>query len=417
MRDSGQPFIVWDLAGGGVQGQISQALKPLEGLRRMAASFNGNSILILYENGQITRWAFTDPAATEQMIAQIRSMTPSTLTIRWSEDGSRLAFSGRYGGVDVWDPAKGQLVRHFDLPLDTPVLSPDGSKVVLFDPVKNTETIYDVATGSAVRVLADAAPVLRGPAFSQDGRYLAYAAGGRARLADLESVQIITLEPAPADQVGADMTVTRLIWSPDGQALVTVFATSGTDAGAIILWKRSADGTFEEVYHVVKSSVKLAIFNPSGSRVVLQSSDKLAQAQGEMMVVYDLAARKAILTLQSTYAGVWVNDEVLLLVSNSNNFGMLEQINVVSGNRRSGSGFEKGRNAYDPTGNFYMQEGFTSVRGIVILQWQESEKTKITARGIFETNGLIDYGWSPDGRWAYAVGSDSSVRIWPVVMH
>ena len=135
------------------------------------------------------------------------------------------------------------------------------------------------------------------------------------------------------------------------------------------------------------------------------------------MVVYDLAARKAILTLQSTYAGVWVNDEVLLLVSNSNNFGMLEQINVVSGNRRSGSGFEKGRNAYDPTGNFYMQEGFTSVRGIVILQWQESEKTKITARGIFETNGLLEYGWSPDGRWAWAIGNDGSIRIWPVIMH
>jgi len=419
--DYHQPFIVWDLASGAVRAQITQVLKPLEGLRRMAATFDGNSILILYESGQITRWAFTDPAATEQMIAQIRSMTPSTLTIRWSEDGSRLAFSGLYGGVDVWDPAKGQLVRHFDPPLDTPALSPDGSKVALFDPVKNTETIYDVASGSPVRVLVDAGRVLKGPAFSQDGHYLAYAAGGRARLADLESVQIITLEPAQADQIGTGMAVTRLIWSPDGKALVTVFGIPGSEAvgsGVIILWKRSANGAFEEVYHVAnvqasyeQSYLPLAMFNPSGSRVALQSYT----AQGQMLVVYDLAAQKEILTLPMTTAGAWVNNDVLLLSSTAVS-GRLERINVVSGNRNSGSGFDR-VNAYDPTATYYMHEALTNSRGIVILQWQESDNTKITARGIFETNGLLEYGWSPDGRWAWAIGNDGSIRIWPVIMH
>jgi WD40 repeat protein len=62
-----------------------------------------------------------------------------------------------------------------------------------------------------------------------------------------------------------------------------------------------------------------------------------------------------------------------------------------------------------------MHEALTNARGIVILQWQESDNTKIAARGIFETNGLAGYGWSPDGRWAFAIGNDGSFRIWPVV--
>ena len=423
--DYRQPFIVWNLASGGVQGQITPVLKPLEGLRRMAATFDGTSILILYESGEITRWAFTDPAGQEKIITQILAMPPSAWTIRWSADSSRLTFSGRYGGVEVWDPAKGQLVRHFDPPLDTPALSPDGSKVALFDPVKNTETIYDVASGSPVRSIVDAARVLMGPAFSYDGRYLAYAAGGRARLADLESVQIITLEPAQADQIGTGMAVTRLIWAPNGQALVTDFVIPGSEAvgsGVIILWKRSANGTFEEVYHVAnvqagyaQSNSPLAIFNPSGSRVALQSYAELGTAQGQMMVVYDLAAQKAILTLSLTTAGAWANDDVLLLSSTASS-SRLERINVVSGNRNSGSGFDR-VNAYDPTGTYYMHEALTNSRGIVILQWQESDNTKITARGIFESNGLLYYGWSPDGQWAVAIGNDGTIRIWPVVIH
>lgn len=422
--DYGQPFIVWNLASGGVQGQITQVLKPLAGLRRMAATFDGNSILILYESGEITRWAFTDPAAPEKIIAQIRAMPPSPLTVRWSADSSRLVFSGRYGGADVWDPAKGQLVRHFDPPLDTPSLSPDGSKVALFDPVKNTETIYDVASGSPVRAMVDASRVLMGPAFSHDGRYLAYAAGGRPRLADLDSVQVATLEPAPADQVGAGRSVTRLIWAPDGQAMVTFFGIPGSDAvgsGVIVLWKRGAGGTFAEVYHVAnvqageQSNLPLAIFNPSGSRVALQSYAELGTAQGQMLVVYDLAGQKVILTLPMTTAGAWVNDDVLLLSSTASS-SRLERINVVSGDRNSGFGFDR-VNAYDPTGTYYMHEALTNSRGIVILQWQESDNTKITAWGTFETNGLANYGWSPDGKLAFAVGNDGSVRIWPVGMH
>ena len=418
-HDFGQPFVVWDIASGGVKAQISTVLKPLEGRRRMAAVFDGSSILILYESGEITRWVFTDSAAQEKMLVRIPSIPPAQWTVRWSLDGSHLAFSGRYGGVDVWEAASAQVVRHFDAPLDTPALSLDGSKVALFNPDKNVETIFDLASGSPVRVL-DASRVSSGPVFSPAGRYLAYGAGAQARLADMESVQVMSLVPSPADKVSSPMSVTRLIWSPNGQAIVTVFGIPDSDAiGVVILWLRNKNNTFEEVYHVANvqasnpdSRMNLAIFNPSGGRVALQGKDEVGTAQGQLMVVYDLQAGKVILTLDQTTADGWMNDDELLVSPQ----GRLERINVVTGANLSGFGIEN-ENAYAPNGNYYMHEALTNPRGILILQWQESDNTKIAARGILESNGLVDYGWSPDGRWAFALGADGTLRLWPVVFN
>jgi len=421
--DYHQPLIVWNLASGAVAAQIAQAPEALQGYPRMAATFDGSSILILYQNGQITRWLFPQPAPAEQMVSQILAMPAAPWTLGWSADGSRLAFGGRYGGVDIWDPAdKGQLVRHFDAPLTAPALSPDGSKLALFDPLQKTETIYDIASGSPVRSIAGAAPILMGAAFAPDGRTLAYTAGGQPCLADLSSTRVAALIPSPDDGVIPDMTVTRLIWAPDGQALVTVLGIPGSDAagsGLILLWKRSPDGSFAEIYHAAnvqasyeQSYLALALFNRSGSRAALQAYPELGSAAGQALVVYDLAAQKEIRTLPMATAGAWVNDEVLLL-SSASNFGRLERLDVLNGATIPGSGLDR-VNAYDPTATYYMHEALTNARGIVIMQWQESDTTKIMARGIFETNGLAAYGWSPNGKWAYAIGKDGSFRTWPV---
>jgi WD40 repeat protein len=419
--DYGQPFTVWNLASDSVQAEMTKPLQSLAQRRRMAAVFNGDSILILYESGEITRWNFTDPSAAEQIVSQVHAMPISPSALVWSADGSRLAFSGRYGGVEVWDAATGQLVGKFDPPLDTPAISADGRKLALFDPVKKVETIYDVASGGALRSL-DASLVLLGPAFSPDGHSLAYSAGGQAQIADLDSTQVAALEPAPADGLIAKMVVTRLIWSPDSQALVTAFAIPGSEevgSGLVILWKRDAGGIFKEVAHVPEVqagyqqlSLTLAIFNPSGSRVALQSFTELGTNQLKL-IVYDLAAGKAILTLDRYLPGAWVNDAEIL-VSNPS-YG-LERINVVTGDRKSEFGNNQ-VNAYAPGGIFTMRQATTGGRGILISYWQEIENTQITARGTFEPPVLSDFGWSPDGRWAWAVGSDGTARLWPVTTH
>ncbi len=419
-NNSSRPLIVWDLASGGALSQIADELIPLANRRRVAAAFSGNNIYILYESGEITRWAFTGPAAPETILAQVRGMPAAPGSLRWSADGSRLALTGRYGGVDVWDTASEQLVRHFDPPENSPALSPDGSKVTLFDPLKKVETLYDLASGQPIRIL-DAAPVLTGAAFSRDGHFLAYGAQRGVRLADMDSVQVVTLEPAPADQVTPDMPAARLAWSPDGQALAAAFAPAGLVAaapGVIVLWKRNANGAFDEVYHAASNQAisgqpggVLAVFNPSGSRAAFQVNLEASGGQAGL-VVYDLVLEKAILTLPGYTPGAWINDNEILA---ANPEGGLERINAASGSVRTGAG--NGRlNAYAPSGAFYMHEAASGARGIVIMNWQESDGTKIEARGAFDA-ALLDYGWSPDGRWAAAIGADGTLRIWPVTLN
>lgn len=139
---SDYPLIVWDLTSGLVRAKLSQAHDSLAMRHRLAAAFEGESIVMLYESGELTRWNFIDPQTKEIIVARVPSRPVSAQTLRWAADGSHLAFTGSYGGVDVYETVTRQLVQRFDPPLDSPALSPDGQVVALFDPEKNVEAIY-----------------------------------------------------------------------------------------------------------------------------------------------------------------------------------------------------------------------------------------------------------------------------------
>lgn len=65
------PLIVWDLARGTVKARLSRAMDVLRERHRLAATFDGDSILMLYESGEITRWMFGDPRARETLLAHV----------------------------------------------------------------------------------------------------------------------------------------------------------------------------------------------------------------------------------------------------------------------------------------------------------------------------------------------------------
>jgi len=419
--DNGQPFTVWNLTNDSVLVQMEKPLGALAQRRRMAAAFDGNSILILYESGEITRWNFTDPAAAEQRISQMQSLPVSQLGLAWSADGSRLAFTGSYGGVEVWDPAAAQLVRRFNPPQEMPAFSADGHKVALFDPEKKMETIYDVASGGALRSL-EASPVLQGAAFSPDGHYLAFAAKGIPLVADLESTHFSSLVPASADGLARGAVLARLIWSPDSRALVTAFSVPGSDnpgTGLVVLWQFESGGSLRELgsfYNIQAASLhnppELAVFNKAGTRVAYQSFSDIGANQTQL-IIYDLVLHKEVVTLDRTMPGAWVNNDVLLAL---NSHSLLERVNVLTGDQEAGFGNNQ-VDAYAPGGIFTMQQSSTYPRGILILQWQSDPNTQIAGRAVFEPSGITADGWSPDGRWIWATGSDGTARIWPVTTH
>jgi len=414
------PLIVWDLASGAAQAQLERAIAPLAERHRLAAAFEGDNILMLYESGEITRWAFGDPQASETVVAHVPVQPASAWTLRWSADGSHLAFSGRYGGVDIYQTNTGRLVRRFDPPLESPSLSPDGRLVALFDADKNEEAVYQVQSGQLLQTLP-ATPVLMGAAFSPDGLYLAYGDGARAVVAEVASGETTTLDPAPAAPVAADMAVSRLIWSPDGQALATVFGVaSGDDVGPgmVVLWKRLEDGSFEAIYHVpnvqanyTRPNQVLAIFNHSGSRIALQSMDAL-EAGHIMLVVYDLESRKVLQTLAEYKPGAWLNDEELL-AAEAQYDTRLTRIHVIRGDKTIGRMRDRGDCTYAPGGIYIAQMADPPGRGVTVKHWQSG---KVLAQAKHEALNLVDYGWSPDGRWLASIGDDGTLIIWPVLV-
>jgi WD40 repeat protein len=184
------PLIVWDLTRGNVLLQLGRALDPLAQRHRLAAAFDENRILMLYASGEITQWDFSDPQARETLVAKVASRPVAASTLSWSADGSHLAFTGSYGGVDVYQTATGQLVQRFDPQLESPALSPDGELVALFDPETSVEVIYRVQDGDVLHTLP-ASSVLMGSAFSPDGSHLVYGEGSRASVLNLASGQVI----------------------------------------------------------------------------------------------------------------------------------------------------------------------------------------------------------------------------------
>ncbi len=405
------PLLVWDLARGTVKARLNQAVGDLKERHRLAATFDGDSILMLYESGEITRWAFGDPRARETMLVRV-PVRPGTWALTWSADGRRLAFPSLYGGVDIYDTS-GQLVQRFDPPLTTPALSPDGQSVALFDPDQNTEVVYQVRDKQLLRTLP-AAPVLLGAAFSPDGRFLAYGAPSRAAVIELASGKVISLDPATIVPVRAEQALARLIWSPDGQSLITIIQaelSDEPDQGIALVWKRLQDDSFEAVYHVAtvqasNVSWNLVAFSPSGHRVVLQT---MPQATQLGLIVYDLEAEKVIQTLAEYRLGTWLNDEDLLAVEAQHDT-RLTRMNVVSGQKTIGvSAYAV---AHSPDGKFFAQVEWSSNHvdsSVTIRKWQNGEVVAL----IQGASALVhDYAWSPDGQWLAAVGNNGTLRLW-----
>jgi WD40 repeat protein len=357
---------------------------------------------------------FGDPGAQETMLARVpvRPVAPQTLT--WSEDGRRLAFSSLYGGVDVYDTS-GRLVQRFDPPLTAPALSPDGQLAALFDPDQNTEVVYQVRDKQLLRTLP-AAPVLLGATFSPDGRFLAYGVPGRAAVIELASGKVISLDPVAIVPVRAEQALARLIWSSDGQSLITVIQAEPSDEadqGIALLWKRLQDGSFEAVYHVATVQVSnvgwnLVAFSPSGRRVALQM---MPQATQLGLIVYDLQAQKVILTLPEYRLGTWLNDEDLLAVEAQYDT-RLTRMNVVSGQKTIGVSVYAV--AQSPDGKFFAQvEGSPNhiVSSVTIRKWQNGEVVALIQG---ESALVHDHAWSPDGQWLATLGNNGTLRIWPV---
>lgn len=189
--------------------------------------------------------------------------------VAFSPDGTTVA-AGSSGGSDVrlWHVVDGTLLRTIKGNAHTVVFdvaaSPDGAQVAVAD--DQSIQFWRVADGSLVRTLPGFQSKI---AFSPDGTHLA------AEVED-SRVQIwrvgdgVLLRTLPKHTV----TVTSLVWAPDGATL----ATGGIGDRTVRLW-RVADGRLQrnirghlDLSHNFQADVEAAAFSPDGTLLAFAAS-------------------------------------------------------------------------------------------------------------------------------------------------
>ena len=413
------PIAVWDATTGEMVAQMGPddaAYDPALNRARVALAFDGQSLMALYEDGELVRWAFGDDASPTRTTLVRMPVVAAQPPLAWSADGRRFAAGNRYGGAAVWDVDTARQVAAFESPLGTPALSPDGRLLALIDRAQGQVLVVDLdrGQGEEIGILPRAETMPMGAAFSADGSLIAYGLGDLAVVADVASGQTVALLAGhPAEQV-----VSRVIWSPDSRAFVTASSRPSNDEtpGVLILWQRREDGSFAEAYRTetVRAGydccVLLACFSSAGTLVAMESLP-MNEASQFRAIVYDLQAHQEVLALQEYELAGWVSDDVLL-TSEAEYVTRLTRWDVRTGKSTAGRGWQNG-NVYAPGALFYARPNEQSPyagRGIEIHDWDTG---RIVARSIYDGD-VMRILWSVEGRQVGALTATGLIVIWRV---
>ncbi len=410
------PLVVWNVETGQRVAQLGQRGNAYDlGLLdrdRLASAFDGESVVSLYASGDLTRWEFTIAEAEEAVISQNPVMA-ATLPLVWSADGDKLAAPTRSGGAAVWDVATGRQEGTFGPPLTAPALSRDGLLIALTD----TENRIGMLCRDACDVgpaLADYTALPQAAAFSPDGAVLAYGSRNRVLVHHLARDETLSvLEGYPDDH-----EITRVLWSPDGGALVAASGQPGNPEaeGQVVLWERKGTRTFEEAFRSVSVRTgydlnRFVAFSPSGNLVAFEHLPRPVEAAQFSIRIFDRKVGQVIFNLQDYKLAAWVTDEVLL-TSEAGFDIRLVQWNVRTRESIVGQARDLGDNVHAPGGIFHASGNSVGNigRGIEVRRWDSRQVLARVSHG----RDIFQISWSPDGRWLASLGADGTIKVWPV---
>lgn len=222
----------------------------------------------------ITRW---DGSLRQRILERPKAegtLGPDLISLSWSPDGSRIAFSGRSPGrgrtVAIID-TDGSDERVLDGHWESASWSPDGERLLVVGwPTMGTEGRFDLYTlrtgGSDLRRLTDDVLVERSASWSPNGRQIVFATGpeNANRVSYEQDVVVMDADGTNAHPIivpGLDLLP---VWSPDGEWIA--FASDRDETEERRLANASGKTLFE---------VSLYVMRPDGTdaRLLLDEDD------------------------------------------------------------------------------------------------------------------------------------------------
>jgi Tol biopolymer transport system component len=246
-------------------------------LRDLAIARDGQRLVVAErdESMNLTRLPLAQgggsPAGPEEQlsIGQVRDRFPS-----FSPDGQRIAVATtRLRDQEVWilnlKPRQWERLRlpQTDLGANLPYWSPDGRQLSVsrFHPDGSVALWLAAVDGSFSEEIVPGKPVLRGAAFSHDGRSLLYSyrkdTHAQLFILDLPSRQERQLTFSPSDKYDG-------AWSPDGRWIVY----SSNEGGYVQVWRIAASGNEEKRMTSGYERSRHAFYSPDGHWIYLQPS-------------------------------------------------------------------------------------------------------------------------------------------------
>ncbi|MCK6544927.1 hypothetical protein L6R52_03605 [Myxococcota bacterium] len=199
---------------------------------------------------------------------------------------ARIAFSRRAGStsdlvVIELDGTGAEPLTHDAAENQHPAWSPDGRHIAFSSSRSGRYAIWilDVATKTAT-VVTEHLPVAHAPVFSPDGRRLAF--HGRTSVAEAFDVYAVDVAGgAPVRLTTSSANDTGPAWSIDGRSIY--FASNRS--GSYELWVMDADGASPRVVTSGARIVGRTVVTPDGSSLVFASGDVVST----QIVRFDLA--------------------------------------------------------------------------------------------------------------------------------
>jgi WD40 repeat protein len=268
---------VWDVTAK----SAGRALAPVRGGQTPFVSFSPDArIVALPAGGEVRLYDFASGRLLRSVIPPEadprRPLEQRFAAASFSPDGRLLATSGSDAGVTLWEVETGRAAVRAEGRVNVALaasFSPDGARLYT-----GSRTLWDVATGTGLRVPAASAGLVVGTQ-SGDGRLLALYTPIRSDRIELyDAAQRRTLAQVPAPP---GSTVYSAAFSPDGRLLAATFWPTGGAGGG-----QSSAGkpyTAEMMMKAAKEAAKAAQKDPSAyMRVYTEALARLSgRANGQ----------------------------------------------------------------------------------------------------------------------------------------